>query len=125
MEKLQFKYNYLCEACNLILRKSNKWKHENSTRHQNSSEIHNYKKNKQISKIEDIIKPIKECREIDTDDTKSNITMASSESSSVPPADIKQTSKYQRQFLSKLEYRPEEELIDRFCINSTFYNQGK
>ena len=93
--------------------KSDKSKHENSTRHQNSLEIHNYKNSKQIIKIDDIIKPIKECREIDTDDTKSNITMASSESSSVPPAVINKTS----------EYKPEEDYIDRFSVNSTFYSK--
>ena len=46
--------------------------------------------------------------------------MVSSESSSV---DIKKTSEYQRIYISKFEYDPDEELIDRFAVNSNFYSK--
>ena len=55
MDNLDNKLYYCCNTCNVVLRKSNKWMHEQSKRHNTVLEVLNIKELNRSKRILDIV----------------------------------------------------------------------
>ena len=128
MDKLTDKNYYWCKCCNVILRKSNKWRHENSERHSLAVELID-KKGHDNRNIENIIKSIQSQQSPrGTESSSNSITTDSGSNTSIfrcgnaPPTHAIQPIYVPRY---NLHYDPEQDHIDRFAINSNFYSTNR
>ncbi len=125
---------YICPICFLTIRRKNKARHEReSGRHQNAQKI----KDNGFIHIEDVFKqePVKnniatprgsECSKV-SGDNSSIIRTDNGSNTSVYgygdiPNNIIQPMYYPRY---NLHYDPDNDIVDRFAINSNFYNTNR
>ena len=64
VEKIANKDYYVCRSCNILLRRKNRWRHNNTKHHEHTEEIVRIREKKEPITIEHALRLIKEFKQL-------------------------------------------------------------
>ena len=64
VDRIANKDYYICRSCNILLRKKNRWRHNNTKHHEHTEEIVRLRENKEPITIEHALRLITEFKQL-------------------------------------------------------------